>query len=172
MKQLWKHGTSYLLSSLLICLGFTSCENQEDENPQICMYGTPTAHFGVKGKVVNEKGEVLSGIQVVIPNLEFGYVHRPNVILDHYQGTVPVCDTLYTREDGRFTWLSAAFPSDTVRYNFKFREIPAEGNVPLYQPDSLQVTFLKTELKGGDGAWNRGSAEKEIKIVLKEKENE
>lgn len=172
LKQLWNHGMSYLLSSLLACLGFTSCDSEKGENPMICMYGTPTATFVIKGKVTDESGKGLPGIQVVVPNLEFGFVTRPGVILDHPNGTLPLCDTLYTQEDGQFAWHGAAFNYDTVRYNLRFNDLHAVEDAPFYQADSLKVTFLATELKNGDGAWNWGYAEKKIEVTLKEKKDE
>lgn len=172
LKQLWNRGMSYLLSTLLACLGFASCDSEKGENPMICMYGTPTATFAIKGKVVNESGKALSGIQVVVPSLEFGFVSRPGVIPDHPNGTLPLRDTLYTTDDGQFVWHGGAFNYDTVRYHLQFNDIRPVEDAPLYLPDSLKVTFLATELKNGDGAWNRGYAEKKVEITLKEKKDE
>ena len=51
---------------------------------------------------------------------------------------------------------------DTLKYNVKFTDTNASMST-----DSVWVTFVAKNLKGGDGDWYYGKAEKEITMVLK-----
>ncbi len=61
-----------LLWFLLTLLGFgTSCSDNENENyipgkDDVCLYGTPSATFSVKGKVTDEESKPIPGIDVRI----------------------------------------------------------------------------------------------------------
>ena len=142
----WNRSLNWILTTLLGFLGFSSCEdNGDDPGNIICMYGTPTASYTIKGKVTDQAGQALSDI---IPDTPYG--------------SHPVNDTLYSGKEGEFETRQAAFPIDTVKYNLKIN--PDENN-PYYQADSLKVTFLRKDLQGGEG-WNRGNTTQEVKIIL------
>lgn len=51
-----------ILLYLLGLLGFASCGKTEDPTP--AMYGTPTAEFTVKGRVVDPDGNPVENIRV------------------------------------------------------------------------------------------------------------
>ncbi len=160
------HG---ILATLLGLLGFSSCLKEDPDNPIICMYGTPTAHYVIKGKVVNPQGKGVSRVQVIVSEQEFAYAPRPGVILDEPRGIRPVHDTLYTDEQGKFETWQTYFPIDTIRYRLKINE---DGCHPLYESDSLKVTFLKQDLSKGDGVWNLGKNIQEVKITLQPKKED
>ena len=139
----WNRSLNWILTTLLGFLGFSSCEdNGDDPGNIICMYGTPTASYTIKGKVTDQAGQALSDIQIIVSDMEFSYEPRPDFIPDTPYGSHPV--------------------NDTVKYNLKIN--PDENN-PYYQADSLKVTFLRKDLQGGEG-WNRGNTTQEVKIIL------
>ncbi|WP_018338380.1 radical SAM-associated putative lipoprotein [Butyricimonas synergistica] len=170
-KNYWSKSWGWLLSSFLVVLGFTACD---DDTGGECMYGSPTTTFSIKGKVQNEVGQALSGVRVVIPKCEFYQVATENFIPDQPIMTVEIRDTLYTDREGHFERVFYDFPADTVRYEMQFYDITPQPGIPPYEPDTLKVTFLRGDLKTSkdDGEWYRGHAEKEITVVLKEKKDE
>lgn len=159
----WNRSLNWILTTLLGFLGFSSCEEDNSGNDNIiCMYGTPTASYTIKGKVTNQAGQALSDIQIIVSDMEFSYQSRPDFIPDTPYGSYPVNDTLYTGKEGEFETRQTAFPKDTVKYNLK---VNLNGNNPHYQADSLKVTFLRKDLQEGEG-WNIGNATQEVKITL------
>ena len=53
-----------LLSGVLVLLGFTACDSDGPGN-ELCEYGTPSADYQVKGKVLDQTGKPIKGVQVV-----------------------------------------------------------------------------------------------------------
>ena len=178
-KTFWNKAFHWALSSLLMLLGFSACDDKECP----CMYGSPTADYTIKGKVTNEAGEPLAGIEVSVSRLYYGFTEQPGVILSDPRGYEEIVhtsssgDTLYqssdrntyiriipnkTDKDGVFQIISGNFPMDTLKYNVKFTDTNASMST-----DSVWVTFVAKNLKGGDGDWYYGKAEKEITMVLK-----
>lgn len=191
IKAYWERAISWSISSLLTLLGFSSCEwfGSKEDDPQIYMYGTPTSYYQIKGKVTNEAGKPLAGIQVSVPRTYFGTVDIPGRILDDPRGYEELKDTLRVESDtlmvvtdrkgnyvsiaplktsmeGQFEIISTHFPMDTLRYDLIFNDV---NDPPVYATDSVQVTFVAKDLEGGDEGWNRGKIEKEITVVLKSK---
>lgn len=116
----WNRSLNWILTTLLGFLGFSSCEdNGDDPGNIICMYGTPTASYTIKGKVTDQAGQALSDIQIIVSDMEFSYEPRPDFIPDTPYGSHPVNDTLYSGKEGEFETRQAAFPIDTVKYNLK-----------------------------------------------------
>lgn len=172
LKSYWYKYWGWLLSTLLTVLGVTSCEEIDPEDMPL-MYGTPTASFSIKGKVENVRGQALSGVRVVIPYSENCQRTTENFIPDHLVIINEIRDTVYTNTEGRFEWRGGSFPSDTVRYELQFHDIHPEAGRVECQVDTLKVSFLREDLKktkGGD--WDFGHAEKEITVILKDKEDE
>ncbi len=140
-------GTNWALAGLLSLLGFSSCGNQVEE------YGTPHADFKVTGRVTDEAGEPLSGIRVVQTNLKSDY---PSPY-----------DTVYSSPDGSYKYrYNAGFAPDSLYLKLKFEDPTARS---AYESDSVTVGFAKGDLKGADGSWFLGAAEKVIDVKLKAK---
>ena len=138
-----------LLSSALIALGFTSCEEMEDE------YGSPSRDFQVKGVVTDENGKPIENIRVIIRNAyEYGY--SP--------------DTTYTDAQGNFS-------SNVIRdYGFinehtaYFDDIDGDANGGTFQSDSTSLNDMPSkQTEKGDG-WYEGKYEFEVQKKLKKKE--
>jgi len=158
-------GTNWALVGILSILGFSGCDDVDDGGGGMVEYGTPVASFKVSGKVTDNNGDGLLGIQVTVPKVDHCQRTTASFIPDHPVIPVEVRDTLYTKADGRFEYKYSGFPTDTVRIQMKFEDVQASN----YAAGSTAVSFLVSDLDGGQG-WNQGNAEKEIEIKLKEKE--
>lgn len=65
-RKQWLRLSNRLMSGALAMLGLASRSKVSGEDPMLCMYGTPSASYNVKGKVVDaETGAPVPGIQVV-----------------------------------------------------------------------------------------------------------
>lgn len=62
-----------LLSGVLVLLGFTACDSDGPGN-ELCEYGTPSADYQVKGKVLDQTGKPIKGVQVVVKDLDAVFV--------------------------------------------------------------------------------------------------
>jgi len=163
-------GTNWALAGLMSFLGFSSCE--KDIMPEYgtpMEYGTPSAVFVVSGKVTDTTGNALNGIRVVVPSVDHHQKSTSTFIPDKPVITNYVHDTLYTNADGNFNYPYTGFPSNSsIDIKMKFEDISEN---PSFETDSTKVTFSGSDLQGGNG-WNAGTAQKEITIELKNKENE
>ena len=140
-----KAGFFALLLSL-VGLGTTSCW-------QVCMYGSPCAEWTVKGKVVNEAGEPISGLQVALGNRTDSDYYYP-------------LDTLRTGSDGVFELISGGNPISHLQVDVN--DIDGEEGGGAFRDTSLVISDLK--YKDGDGDWYVGHVEIEVPdITLKKK---
>ena len=155
-------GTNWALAGLLSLLGFTGCGKDNNGDGEISVeYGVPSANFKVLGRVTNEQGQPLGGMRVVASNVTAIWGKGPGQC---YSGLLR--DTVYTASDGSFVRVYSLFPADSVYIHMKIED-SAEPSV--YDSDSVTVGFAKGDLKGADGSWFLGAAEKVIDVKLKAK---
>lgn len=162
-------GTNWALSGLISLLGISACDSDSEYDPSPVEYGTPHAHFIVSGKVTDVQGNGLEGIQVVVPSVDYhqkatsGFYPTWPIITEECK------DTLYTNANGTFKYTHiGTATNDSINVRMKFEDVSEN---PQFETDSTKVTFFYSELKNGSG-WNEGSAEKEMQIALRNKENE
>ena len=132
MKNMLLKLSRYVLGVLgIACV--SACDNGEDDDfgGTLCMYGTPTADFVVKGKVLDMTDNPIKGIAVTLP--------------DTY------CDTVYTKEDGSYELEWEGFPSDTA--DLKFTDVDDEANGGRFE--SLVKSVELERQKKGSG-WYEG----------------
>ena len=86
VKNVWLRCSAWLLNSILLLLGFSSCDSNESE-----MYGTPYATYSLKGKVVDAQKQPIPDIEVKI---KIGYGG------DYHSQTAP----LKTNSSGEFAF--------------------------------------------------------------------
>lgn len=79
-----------LLSSALVALGFTACDDENDPEDYPVEYGTPTVDYRVKGTVTDDTGNPIENIRVII---RYKWDNTPNPYMD---------DTVYTDKQGAF----------------------------------------------------------------------
>jgi len=136
----------------LIGLGTTGCAP--------CMYGTPSADWSVKGRVVDETGRPVSGLQVVLGNRTD---NEPGVIYDTNYWPL---DTLQTASDGVYQILSSGFPLSKLQIDV--HDIDGDANGGEFADASIVINDFK--FKEGDGVWYSGHADINVPdIIVKKK---
>jgi putative lipoprotein (rSAM/lipoprotein system) len=145
-------GANWILSGILSMLGFSGCD--DTGNDYIVEYGTPHATFSFHGTVANKAGNPVKDIKIEIKK-----EGSP-------ESTIPV--PTITNEMGQYSTTFVEFPVQD--FQVIVSDIDGEVN-GSYQNDTIPVKVGKDDYyKQGDGHWNNGSADKEVNIVLKEKE--
>lgn len=155
-------GTNWALAGLLSLLGFSCIKENGGEIP--LEYGTPYSTFSVSGKVTDEGGKALSGIRVVVPDVEHITAAKASFVPNQPSHRVPVRDTTYTSSKGTFEYTYNGFPTDTVLVNMQFEDVSPH---PVYEKQEGTAVFVSSEAKNGKG-WNRGRIKKEVRVTLRE----
>ena len=153
MKRKEKGGFFALLLAL-VGIGSTGCW-------QVCMYGSPTAEWSVKGKVIDEAGKPVPGLQVVLGNRTD---NEPGVIYD--QNYWPL-DTLKTGPDGVYQVTDQGFPLSKLQVDVTDVDGAANGG----EFNSASVVVSDFKFKNGDGAWYSGHADIAIPDIVVKKKN-
>lgn len=121
------------------------------------MYGTPSATYRVKGKVVDaQTGVPVPGIQVITggvypSNGEWGRSNRS--------------DTLHTDKDGAFA-IDAKGSFPTNKYRFIWEDTDGTAN-ETYKKDSVDVAITGKYVGGDD--WYKGEATVEATLKITKK---
>jgi len=144
-----------LLAGLLTMLGF-SCSGDDSNdhgNSGMTEYGTPSATFVIKGKVVSDTGAKLAGIRIITKSsISFSNIHK-------FQA---YADTIFTDNKGDFSYTRERAP-----LNGLLIPIISEDVSGMYVRDSSVVDFKTVKFKGSSDFWFKGTAEKETTITLK-----
>jgi putative lipoprotein (rSAM/lipoprotein system) len=139
-------GTNWALAGLLTWMGFPGCSLIEPMEE----YGTPYASYTFRGTVSNEAGEPLPDIKIEVAT-EYDHVQNPAI----------------SNTAGHYAALLRAFPSK--EFQLIATDIDGEKN-GAYENDTISITINDSDyFNKGDGKWNRGEAQKDVNIVLKEK---
>jgi putative lipoprotein (rSAM/lipoprotein system) len=144
-----------LIAFLLTLLGFSSsCD------PARVEYGTPSADFILKGKIVSAANN--NPIQDII--IEMRRVEKTQ----DGQTFVKVTDTSFSEYVGNFILTdNGAFPKDQT-YQIKFTDTDGLQNGE-YEPLDTTIVFQNPTFINGDGHWYNGQTEKELNVKLKPK---
>lgn len=105
-------------------------------------YGSPYASFEVKGKVTDQQGKPIPGIQVTCDAM---YIQ-------------PV----YTESDGSYALHGDGFPREKIHVSFE--DVDGEENGGLFAARSVSVETV--HVKDGDGNWDFGVYEAEANAEL------
>jgi putative lipoprotein (rSAM/lipoprotein system) len=134
-----------IIAGILALLGFTTSCEKFGSGGVVCMYGTPSAEFIIKGKVTSlESDKPVPEIKVFITG-----------------------DTSKTDADGNYSLSSRAFPIDQS-FNISFQDIDSTLNGEFENLDTIAV-FKDAKYINGDSNWYRGETSKELNIKLKTK---
>ena len=122
------------------------------------MYGSPTADFSAKGRVIDEKGQPIQGLQVILGNRWHG---------ENYNGTSykPI-DSLQTGPNGEYeVFFASTIP--ITNFQIDVNDIDGEANGGTFE----SATVLVKDIQYEDGkGWYEGSAEILVPdITLKKK---
>ena len=149
---------------LLALLGIGGC-GEMNSDPEglnnMCMYGTPTAHYSVKGQVTDADGSPIPDINVSFFGIYYG---SPGT----RAGVDPFRVNLKTDSKGAYEWDSAHFPYPQVRVQFDDTDGPANGGEFESTNTLVNVTFVKD--KKDTNVWNSGNANINVPTIkLKKK---
>lgn len=143
----WLKFFNGLLSSVLVLLGYTSCNSSDGSDETPLEYGSPYAKYEIKGKVVDKESQAgVEGARVIVkPLLDSEPVSYYN-------------DTVYTDKDGGYS-----YQKEMGAYS-DFRVV-CEDPSDTYKADSTQV---KMSPEGGEG-WYLGSDSETVDFGLEKK---
>ena len=154
VKNVWLRCSAWLLNSILLLLGFSSCDGDDNGNvgEQLLMYGMPYATYSLKGKVVDAQKQPIPDIEVKIKE-RHGSVY--------YSHTAP----LKTNASGEFSFKESFSTGGEFRLVARDADGAANGS---FKSDSIDITMDKPS--GGDGSWFQGSASKEDIVITLQKD--
>ncbi len=122
-----------LASGLLVLLGFSaaSCDGSE----KLVMYGTPTANYKIKGKVVDSAAPTVGipGIRIILKAKSY----RP--------------DTLYSASDGTFLYQAVRDLGPTSELPVRLEDVDGAAN-GSYQTRELDLEFEAAD-RSRTGDW-------------------
>lgn len=139
-----------MLAGVISLLGFTACDDPEDPDDgggMICMYGTPTGYYEIKGSVIAETGTPVENARVILRHIN---EHNINT----YYG-----DTVFTNSDGLYKMTTGGWPDENIR-------VVCQPQNDALEADSVDLTV---EFKDGQGAWDSGTARETVNFKLKKK---
>ncbi|MBE6187855.1 MAG: hypothetical protein E7143_01875 [Rikenellaceae bacterium] len=132
-----------LIYLLFGALGFTACSES-----MMCEYGTPTAHFTVKGRVTDADGKPIKGIVISSKDV-YG--------LDAVTG-----------EDGHFA--TQKIEAIGIHGTLLFTDIDGTENGGEFETQTVDLDALpETKVAKGDGHWYMGEYEVTADVKLKAK---
>lgn len=144
------------ISFCLVLLGFSSCESTD---PRV-EYGTPSADYKVKGKVVSDTAEdPIKNIRVVM-------IENEEESASYLMG-----DTVSTDIKGEFEINTHRFPYN--EFKIKFEDIDGELNGE-FEDKAEVIQFQNSDYKEGV-SWYKGEAEKDmgtVKMTFKKEDTE
>ena len=138
-----------MLAGAISLLGFTACDDPEnpDDGGTICMYGTPTGCYEIKGSVTTATGEPIENARVILRHINGRNVNT-------YYG-----DTVLTGSKGHYEMKTGGWPDENIR-------VVCQPQDNALEADSVN---LKVTFKGEKGPWMQGTASETVNFKLKNK---
>lgn len=176
----------WLLMTAMGLLGLTSChcgkevaqEPQQPAKPEkdqvetfdpgkmAVMYGVPQMDFEVKGRVTDEQGKPIKGMQVILVNqtvdISPEYFQEDNPYVQDYIRNYS--DT--TNAEGRFETQTRDVPVETQRV--LVRDIDGNKN-GHYENQMIEVKFTSEDQTEQGSKWYQGKRSKEVNITMEKK---
>ena len=121
-----------------------------------CMYGSPSADWSVKGKVIDEEGKGVEGLQVVVIN------YFPNSAGVIYDVNDQPLDTLRTAQDGAYGVDGHGFPLNQLK--IKVEDIDGEEGGGEFVDATIVVSDI--QYKNGDRNWYEGHADINVPDIV------
>lgn len=141
-------------------------EKPKPRDPVVLMYGVPTMNFVVKGKVTNDAGQPVPGIQVILLNRNVDitpdYMQEDNPYVQDY--IRHASDT--TDAEGNYTVRTTDAPA--TRSQMMVRDIDGEKN-GKYKSMMLDIEYDDPDQPQQRQGWNMGTRVKNEDVVVEEK---
>ena len=179
---------NWLLMTLVGAFGLTACHSTKelteptpkaDDEPQVdtpkprdpavVMYGVPTMNFVVKGKVTNDAGKPVPGMQVILLNRNVDItpdeLHEDNSYIQAY--IQHSSDT--TDAEGNYMVRTSDTPAD--RQEMIVRDIDGKEN-GSYKSQVVEVIYSEENRTQARQGWNMGTLEKTEDVVVEREKND
>lgn len=150
MKRKFIKASNYALGLLLISIGFSSCNKDDDDGRIMLMYGTPSADYEMSGKVTDNENNPIAGIKVSHPR-SYTNAGQEGVITD---------------KDGNYKLNTKGFAPGELKLTIEDIDGVVNGEFATKQKTE---TFKDSDYTGKDGAWHEGKATRTVNIKLTEK---
>lgn len=175
---------NWLLMTVMGILGLTGCNSHKavTEEPAakgdapvvqpkprggaVVMYGVPTMDFVLKGRVIDQQGQPVQGMQVILVNgtvdISPEYMQEDNPYVQEYISKAS--DT--TDVEGAFECHMKDVPNENQRVIV--RDVDGDKN-GIHEDQMLEVVFSKeTQTQEGSG-WYVGTRTKDVDITVNKK---
>lgn len=121
------------------------------------MYGSPSATYEVKGKVLDNEGNPINGIKIVLQ--DDATDPNPYEIAESQ-----------SLENGDYTIRNTTLPRSKLYLSVE--DIDGAANGGEFEEQTIELDFSKVEAKGDKDAWYEGTKSLEKQIVMQEKSDE
>ena len=176
----------WLLMSVMGLFGLTACHTSKEaataqqpvddgddavvaptpRNEMALMYGVPTMDFVVKGRVIDEQGKPVKGMQVILVNqtvdIAPDHMDEDNPYVQNY--IQKASDT--TDAQGTFECHVKDVPVDVQRVIV--RDIDGKKN-GSYEDQMVDIMFTEADQSGERKGWYMGSRTKDVDITVLKK---
>lgn len=146
LSSLW----ATICAGALAVLGFGCSDKNNPWNNDLCMYGTPTGQFEVKGAVTDEAGDP---------------VDNADIYVTHPEGQSGIYSFAKGKTDDKGDYLieTSDFPQTEIKVVCK----PEDENL---EPDSVNVKMkFEKDRKHDKNPWYSGKAKATVNFKLKKK---
>lgn len=159
MKTKLSRTAQWLMTAIISLLGFSACS--DEEKGMMCMYGTPTFDYQADGRVVDEEGNPIEGIQVKVS------------LRDVMNRQTEDGGTIYSGKDGSFK-TDKYF--EKMIFSLTATDVDGAKNGGEFDSQEIRVDMIKPTYeenrKEGDSWYFGVQKYEDIEIVMTEKSTE
>lgn len=121
------------------------------------MYGSPSTTYEVKGKVLDNEGNPINGIKIVLQD----------DAIDPNPYEIAESQSL---ENGDYKIRNTTFPRSNLYLSVE--DVDGTANGGEFEEQTIELDFSKVEAKGDKDEWYNGTKSLEKHIVMQEKSDE
>ena len=149
---------SWLYTAVIALLGFAGCS--DDPSSMADMYGVPTADYKYMGKVTDENGNPIKGINVVFQKHSYGDV-------------APEVFRIETDKNGRYStdYLKHSLSSEGI-YQALYTDVDGEENGGHFEDKIIEIHKMDKQKTGEGNSWYKGKFELTTEVKLEAKPSE
>ena len=146
---------SWLYTAVIALLGFAGCS--DDPSSMADMYGVPTADYKYMGKVTDENGNPIKGINVVFQMHSYGDV-------------APEVFRIETDKNGRYStdYLKHSLSREDI-YQVLYTDVDGAENGGEFEDRVYMIHNMKRQQTSDGNGWYSGKFELSAEVTLKAK---
>ena len=154
MKHSKRHFGFFAMLLALLGLGGCNQIDEEIDEGMKLMYGTPSVHYSIKGKVTDDSGKALKGIEVTVMG---------NYTENGKTTSRPIGDNCFSDTQGDYA-KEHSFVVGFQSLTFHFKDIDGEANGGLFAEDSTTVNVIVKDVTNGSSFF-KGKADVDVPTV-------